>query len=34
MNAFYDPDNEIVQKFSKPLAEKMTELNKTLKFKN
>lgn len=32
-NACYDPDSEQIQKFSKPLSDKMMKLNETLKFK-
>jgi len=31
--AYYDPMNESTRKFSKPLSDKMSKLNKLLKFK-
>ena len=31
--AYYDPDSEETRKFAKPIADKMTELNKILGFK-
>lgn len=33
IEAYYDSCNEHTQKFAEPLAQKMSELNKTLKFK-
>ena len=34
IEAYYDFKNEHTQKFAKPIADKMAELNKSLKFKD
>lgn len=31
--AYYDPTNDLIMKFAKPLADKMTEANKILGYK-
>ena len=33
IEAYYDPTNKFTQEYAKPLADKMTELNKELGFK-
>ena len=33
MDAYYDPESLEIQKYAKPLADLMSELNKTLHFK-
>jgi hypothetical protein len=33
MDAYYDPPSAEIQKYAKPIADKLSVLNKTLKFK-